>query len=98
MPDRHEPQEFSLCVRPDLSIHDGRRGDVAGHRVDLKQAAHGGRAERVADLAVLTLVQVVRKHLRELALGVRNNTTGEEILTTIQKPRTITERGLFKQD
>ena len=70
-PDRHKPRGVSLCVCPDLSIHDGCRGDAAGHRVDLKQAAHGGRAEGVAHLAVLTLVQVVRKHLRKLPLSVK---------------------------
>ena len=68
----------SLCVCPDLSIHDGRRGDASRRRVDLKQAAHGGRAEGVAHLAILTLVQVVRKHLRKLPLRVRNNTQGKK--------------------
>ena len=62
----------SLCLRPDLSVHNGCCGDASGQRVDLKQAAHGRRPDGVGHLTVLTLIQVVRCNLKKITAHVNN--------------------------
>lgn len=47
---------LSLC--PDLSVHDGCRGDAARGRIDSEKATHGGRGDGIGHLTIGTLIRV----------------------------------------
>lgn len=55
-----------LCLCPDLSVHDGRCCDAAGHGVDLEKLTPGRRPYGVGHLTVLTLIEVICHYLRKL--------------------------------